>query len=160
MEQKQGYKDIQERFPQKSAEINEAVFSVLGDQIMGLVGANNRQRLAIETYRTAMSKVNAREVITAQEMALLEYLPWAVIGRLIGITGAQRLREEPELMEYRVQILEKLGWGETESTRQVGQGLDEMLIRLEGNSRVELKTLFRDVIEINTALFPNTADLD
>jgi len=148
-------------FSSASVRMNEAVLTVLGDQVEKLVGPTDHQKNAIIRYRTAMDKVIGNEPITAQEAALLEYLPWAIMGRLMGITSARMARTEVAWIENRDAILKNLGWEEGEdSMEKINAGIDKVYDRFEESHDVDMGTLIQDVMKINTALFPNTADID
>jgi len=146
-------------FTPESVRMSEVVLGVLGERILTVEPMMMQQKEGLRQYRMAMDKVISSNKLSAQEKALLEYTPWALLGRLLAVTrGAGKF--EPGWIQDRDGIVAALGWGDdlTQVEHKLNQGIDRIFDRLETDESVDVAKLVQHVMGINTALFASTAE--
>lgn len=145
-------------FTPESVRMSEAVLGVLGERILTVEPVMMQQKEGLRQYRLAMDKVISGNKLSAQEKALLEYTPWALLGRLLAVTRGKKF--EPGWVQDRDKIVMALGWGEDliQVEDKLNQGIDRIFDRLDADGSVDMEKLVQNVMGINTALFASTAE--
>ena len=146
-------------FTPESVRMSEVVLGVLGERILTVEPMMMQQKEGLRQYRMAMDKVISSNKLSAQEKALLEYTPWALLGRLLAVTrGAGKF--EPGWIQDRNEMVAALGWGDDldQVEDKLNQGIDQIFERLEADEGVDVAKLIQHVTGINTALFASTAE--
>ena len=146
-------------FTPESVRMSEAVLGVLGERILTVEPMMMQQKEGLRQYRLAMDKVVNGVRLGTQEKALLEYAPWALLGRLLAVTiGAGKF--EPGWIQDRDEMVTALGWGDdlAQVEDRLNQRIDRVFERLEADESVDVAKLVQHVMGINTALFASTAE--
>lgn len=145
-------------FTPESVRMSEAVLGVLGERILTVEPMMMQQKEGLRQYRLAMDKVVNGVRLGTQEKALLEYAPWALLGRLLAVTRGKKF--EPGWVQDRDKIVMALGWGEDliQVEDKLNQGIDRIFDRLDTDGSVDMEKLVQNVMGINTALFASTAE--
>ena len=145
-------------FTPESVRMSEAVLEVLGERILTVEPMMMQQKEGLRQYRLAMDKVVSGSKLSAQEKALLEYTPWALLGRLLAVTRGKKY--EPGWVQDRDEIVTTLGWGEdlVQVEQRLNQEIDRIFDRLDADSSVDIDKLVSNVMGINTALFASTVE--
>lgn len=145
-------------FTPESVRMSEAVLGVLGERILTVEPMMMQQKEGLRQYRLAMDKVVNGVRLGTQEKALLEYAPWALLGRLLAVTRGKKF--EPGWVQDRDEIVAALGWGDdlVQVEHRLNQGIDHIFDRLDADGTVDMEKLVQNVMGINTALFASTAE--
>lgn len=145
-------------FTPESVRMSEAVLGVLGERILTVEPMMMQQKEGLRQYRLAMDKVVNGVRLGTQEKALLEYAPWALLGRLLAVTRGKKF--EPGWVQDRDEIVAALGWGDdlVQVEHRLNQGIDRIFDRLDADGTVDMEKLVQNVMGINTALFASTAE--
>lgn len=146
-------------FTPESVRMSEVVLGVLGERILTVEPMMMQQKEGLRKYMLAMDKMISSNKLSAQEKALLEYTPWALLGRLLAVTrGAGKF--EPGWIQDRNEMVAALGWGDDldQVEDKLNQGIDQIFERLEADEGVDVAKLIQHVTGINTALFASTAE--
>jgi len=145
-------------FTPESVRMSEAVLGVLGERILTVEPVMMQQKEGLRQYRLAMDKVISGNKLSAQEKALLEYTPWALLGRLLAVTRGKKY--EPGWVHDRDEIVMALGWGDdlSQVEYKLNQGIDKIYDRLEADEGVDVAKMVQHVMGINTALFASTVE--
>ena len=146
-------------FTPESVRMSEAVLGVLGERILTVEPMMMQQKEGLRQYRLAMNKMINGNKLSVQEKALLEYTPWALLGRLLAVTrGAGKF--EPEWIQVRDEILAALGWGDdlNRVEHKLNQEIGRIYDRFEADESVDVDKLIQYVIGISTALFASTVE--
>jgi len=145
-------------FASESVRMSEVVLGVLGERILTVEPMMMQQKEGLRQYRLAMDKVVNGVRLGTQEKALLEYAPWALLGRLLAVTRGKKF--EPGWIQDRDEMVTALGWGDdlAQVEDRLNQGIDRVFERLEADESVDVAKLVQHVTGINTALFASTAE--
>lgn len=145
-------------FTSESVRMSEVVLGVLGERILTVEPMMMQQKEGLRQYRLAMDKVVNGVRLGTQEKALLEYAPWALLGRLLAVTRGKKF--EPGWIQDRNEMVAALGWGDDldQVEDKLNQGIDQIFERLEADEGVDVAKLIQHVTGINTALFASTAE--
>ena len=145
-------------FTPESVRMSEAVLEVLGERILTVEPVMMQQKEGLRQYRLAMDKMVNGDKLSPQEKAILEYTPWALLGRLLAVTRGKKF--EPEWVKDRDAIVTALDWGDDLGLieAKLNQGVDQIYERLGADSSVDIDRLVQHVIGVSTALFASTAE--